>query len=111
MAFDINNFALAAGAELSADTKMPLLFTYNAGLDSVQHVLQTIEYFGPTPGLPGTPEKNSISSIVNRGSIIMVSSLVASGSPAPGRYEAMLVVVSQRNEAVAVSAETIFVTI
>jgi len=94
MAFNINNFSFIGGSELGAE-KLPLLFNYYAGDDSIDDILNgpVVHYFGLGLNEPGANERDSITNIVTFGSLINVVSNVPSG--APGVEYALLVVGSQ----------------
>ena len=96
MPFDRNNFAQIAGAELSPDTKQPLIFTYYAGQDSVA-VCLSLNYFGVGVNTAGYDSKTSVTTLLNRGTLIFVNSDLGSGAPAT-QFTATLLVMSEQNE-------------
>jgi len=94
MAFNRDNFAQIAASELSPDTREPLMFSYFADQDPISDVVVP-GYFGLATFSPVYEEKTSVSGLVNQGSLILVNSEVASGTPA---FSALLVVTSVQND-------------
>ena len=81
MAFNIENFAFAGGAQLGPDSNIPRVFTYYSAEDTIADIIAVPFYFGLGVGEPGYNDQPSITTIVSFGSIILVTADVASGTP------------------------------
>ena len=104
MAFLKKNFALISGAELSADTLLPRIFSYHTTEDTIADINGAPHYFGLGITDAAYDERESMAVDANVGSLILVSTSAAGTGTPP--FQAVFRIDSPRTEAVVINPLT-----